>query len=180
MDFEGASDEELLREIPHHEGAFTAFYRRHVEEIVGFLYRRTGDPEVAADLTAEVFATVLLRAARFRPGRGDGRAWLFAIARHKQIDAYRRGRSELAARRHLGMRDVEVEAADREMIAALGSAVETLVSELPADQRDAVRGRVVEDLGYDELARRARITPAAVRQRVARGLSTLRQRMEQR
>ena len=160
------------------EPVFVAFYREHAQPVLAFLARRTGDPELAADLTAEVFAEVLRKRARFNPARGDARSWLFAIAAHKQIDAHRRGHAEDRARRRLGMRRVELTEDDRALIAALGSEVEAAVAELPPEQRDAVRGRVVEDLGYDELARRADVTPAAMRQRVARGLAALRTRME--
>jgi DNA-directed RNA polymerase specialized sigma24 family protein len=41
-----------------------------------------------------------------------------------------------------------------------------------------VRGRVLEDRGYDELAAAAGVSPAAIRQRVSRGLALLRTRLE--
>src|SRR5215468_3415062 len=63
------TDEELLRALPREPGAFSAFYRRHVDDVLGFLARRCRDPEQAADLTAEVFATVLPKARRYRPER---------------------------------------------------------------------------------------------------------------
>jgi DNA-directed RNA polymerase specialized sigma24 family protein len=60
------TDEELLAALSRSRepAAFSAFYRRHVDDVLGFLARRTGDAELAADLTAEVFATVLLQARR--------------------------------------------------------------------------------------------------------------------
>lgn len=134
------SDEELLRALPREPGAFSAFYRRHVDDVLGFLARRCRDPEQAADLTAEVFATVLLKARRYRPERGTPTAWLFAIAAHKHMEA--------------------------------------LMEDLPDEQRSAVHGRVLEDRGYDELALAAGVSPAAIRQRVSRGLALLRTRLE--
>ncbi|MGH3970822.1 MAG: hypothetical protein ACRDTV_22600 [Mycobacterium sp.] len=38
--------------------------------------RRTGDPELAADLTAEVLATVLVSAARYAPTDDSAAGWL--------------------------------------------------------------------------------------------------------
>jgi hypothetical protein len=58
------SDEELLRALPRQPGAFSAFYRRHVNDVLGFLARRCRDPEQAADLTADG------RGGRSEPG-GD-------------------------------------------------------------------------------------------------------------
>lgn len=172
------SDEELLRALAREPGAFSAFYRRHVDDVLGFLARRCRDPEQAADLTAEVFATVLLKARRYRPERGTPTAWLFAIAAHKHSDAWRRAAAEDRARRRLGVRDVALGAEDIAYIEARANDVEALMAELPDEQRSAVRGRVLEDRGYDELASAAGVSPAAIRQRVSRGLAVLRTRLE--
>src|SRR6185295_17338626 len=98
------SDEDLLRALPREPGAFSAFYRRPVDDVLGFLARGCRDPEQAADLAAEVFATVLLKTRRYPPERGT--AWLFAIAAHKHSDAWRRAAAEDRARKRLGVRDV--------------------------------------------------------------------------
>jgi DNA-directed RNA polymerase specialized sigma24 family protein len=37
-------------------------YDRHASAVLGFLYRRTADPDMATDLTAETFAQAFLRA----------------------------------------------------------------------------------------------------------------------
>lgn len=174
------TDAELIARMPHDEAAFGVFYRRHVEDVLGFLRRRSGSAGLAADVCSEVFATVLLRCGRFDPSRGEGRAWLFAIARHKLIDAQRRGSAERSARRRLGVPAITLDGADVEAIDALGSDPEAYVAELPPDQRDAVRGRVLDELTYEDLARDAGVSPAAMRQRVSRGLAALRARMEER
>jgi Sigma-70 region 2 len=68
------SDGELLSATAARDGrAFGHFYRRHLPAVVGYLVRETRDREVAADLTAEVFAAVLLSAGRFQ-ARGDASA----------------------------------------------------------------------------------------------------------
>lgn len=76
------TDDELLGRTPRDPEAFTEFYRRHERAVIGYFMRRTRDAEVAADLTAETFATAVVSAKRFRPGREPAIAWLFGIARH--------------------------------------------------------------------------------------------------
>jgi DNA-directed RNA polymerase specialized sigma24 family protein len=51
--------------------------------LLGYLVRRTGDPELGADLTAETFASALEGVDRFDPARGSAVNWLFGIARHQ-------------------------------------------------------------------------------------------------
>ena len=57
--------------------------------ILSFFLRRTGDPELATDLTAEVFAAALL-AASASLGERPALAWLYGIASHKLADSRRR------------------------------------------------------------------------------------------
>jgi RNA polymerase sigma-70 factor (ECF subfamily) len=67
---------------------------------------------------------------------------------------------------------------DREMIAMLGrDAAWQLIDELPPEQREAVRGHVLEERSYADMAQAADTSEAVVRKRVSRGLGALRQRM---
>lgn len=77
---------------------FEAFYREHVEALQQFIARRVRSPEVAADLTADVFLAAIEAAAEFDPARGAARAWLFGIARHRIADSYRASARETRAR----------------------------------------------------------------------------------
>jgi RNA polymerase sigma-70 factor (ECF subfamily) len=74
QNLDGASDYELLRRSRSGEEPFAVFYRRHERLVVGWLVRQTGRPDLAADLTAEVFAAAYIAAPRFRSGpRAGGR-----------------------------------------------------------------------------------------------------------
>src|SRR6516164_11084203 len=80
-------DEDLLARFAAGDpGAFVEFYRHHLPPILGFFLRRTRDPELTADLTAEVFAAALLAAPRYQPGELPALAWLYGIAAHKLAD----------------------------------------------------------------------------------------------
>ena len=52
--------------------------------------------------------------------------------------------------------------------------LEQRLAELPAHERDAIDLRIIDQLGYDEVARRLNIRPAAARLRVSRALGRLR------
>ncbi|HEU4736639.1 MAG TPA: RNA polymerase sigma factor [Solirubrobacterales bacterium] len=177
---EQTSDEQLLAAARRNPEAFAAFYRRHEDAMLLFFLRRTGNAETAADLTAEVFAAALASAARFRPGKAPAVAWLYAIANHKLASSRRRGRVEERARRRLRMEPLVLSDDSLERVEALADAgrrsevLERLLAELPPEQHDAVRSRVLEERGYDEIAAELRCSQAVVRQRVSRGLKTLR------
>ena len=174
-------DEELLRAALTDAAAFAAFYRRHARPLAGYLLARTGDPEVAADLTAETFAAALAGLHRFRPERGDAGAWLYGIARHQLGRWARRGRVDERARRRLGMERLSLDDAALERVeeaASVAPDVTVWLDDLPGEQRAAVRARVIDELDYGEVALAAETTEPAARQRVSRGLATLRARLK--
>ena len=176
-----------MHESPHTDEAllvsdepedFGRFYDRYVQSLLAYFQRRTRDPEAAADLTAETFAAALAARARFRPRATPASVWLFAIAHHKLMDFHRRGSAEDRMRRKLGIARVPLGSEDAELIEWLGEEVALqLVSELPADQREAVRAHVLEDRAYSEIAVSSDTSEAVVRKRVSRGLGALRSRM---
>ena len=148
--------------------------------MLAFFLSRSGDAEVAADLAAETFAAALGSVGRFRPRPTPASAWLFGIARNTLAMSRRSGRVEDRARRRLGMDRLELTDEVVDAIEALAGAAVDLVDELPPEQRDAVRARVVDDRDYGDIARDLRCSEAVVRKRVSRGLATVRQRMEER
>jgi DNA-directed RNA polymerase specialized sigma24 family protein len=99
--FKDRSDEELLKATCRDPEAFGAFYRRHERAVLVYYLRRTGSAEVAADLTAEVFAAALCSSRRFKPGKTPAVAWLYGIAKNKLAASRSRGRVEEGARRRL-------------------------------------------------------------------------------
>jgi RNA polymerase sigma factor (sigma-70 family) len=156
---------------------FGRFYDRHVEWLLGFFQRRTRSPEAAADLTAETFAAALAARRRFRPGGPAPAAWLLGIAQHKLADYHRRGYAEDGMRRRLGLERIPVTAEDVEYFEFLAQDVASeIIRDLPPDQREAIHAHVVEDRDYSEIARMQHLSEATVRQRVSRGLRTLRER----
>lgn len=172
------SDEELLQIGLRDVRTFGVFYDRYEDLLLAFFMRATGRPEIAADLTAEVFAVALASLSSFRSERGSARAWLFGIARHELAQSWRRGRVEAHARRRLGMEAIVLNDEDMERIEELGQTESldslSLLQALPPEQRNAVRGRVIEERGYGEMAEAMGCSEMVVRQRVSRGLRVLR------
>lgn len=182
---ESMSDEQLLTAASRQPEAFAAFYRRHEKAMLVFFLRRTSNAETAADLTAEVFAAALGSARRFRPGKAPAVAWLYGIANHKLASSRRRGRVEERARRRLKAEPLVLTDEALERVEALADAersaeiVAELLRQLPPEQHEAVRLRVLEERPYEDIAEDLQCSQAVVRQRVSRGLGTLRTELEE-
>jgi RNA polymerase sigma-70 factor (ECF subfamily) len=176
------TDEDLIRGIAECDrAAFEVFYRRHLATVVGFLARETRQPEVAADLTAEVFAAVAFASTRYKPSNPTAVPWLIGIARNTLGRSRRRGRVESRARQRLGLEPVELTDSDLERVEAIvddgRGRLRGLVQALPADERHAVEHRVVHEREYAEIAAELRCSEMVVRKRVSRGLARLREQL---
>lgn len=173
------SDGELLdRTRSGDVDAFGALYERRRDLVLAFLLKRTRDPEVAMDLMAETFAAALLALAERPPTVvGSAAPWLLTIARNALVDSYRRGVVESAARRRLAFEPMELMDGDIERVLQLAAETDMLVrlaDELPANQFEALRARILDERGYVEIACRLECSPAVVRKRVSRAIATLR------
>jgi RNA polymerase sigma-70 factor, ECF subfamily len=174
-DYTRLSDDELLRRTGEDREAFGVFYDRHVSAVLIELRRRGLPRDEALDLTAEVFAAALVAGRRYRPGEAPARAWLLGIARNKLAHRHRSAATETAARRKPGMArltysDEALERVD-ELLDAEPSLYTNGTAALPPAEREAVVARVIEERDYDEIAASPGATPAAIRQRVSRGLA---------
>jgi RNA polymerase sigma factor (sigma-70 family) len=179
-----ASDAELLARSRADPAAFGTFYDRHVAAVLAFCLRRTGSAEIAADLTAETFAAAYAKRAQFRETGVPAVGWLYGIARRQVGTYHRRQAVSDRYRRRFGFEALTVAPDDADRIAALvdlepiRSQLRVAVAALPDGQADAVRLRLLDGLGYPEIADRLGCTVGAARVRVSRALSALADAME--
>jgi RNA polymerase sigma factor (sigma-70 family) len=156
-------------------------YREHAREVLAFFMRRVLIAEVAVDLMAETFAQAYRDRRQFR-GNGDAEAlsWVFGIARHCLGSYVRRGAVERRALRSVGVERRALSDFEYDRIEELGGLREACgrvregFDQLDAEQRDALRLRVVEERPYVDVAREMGVSVQTARARVSRGLRALR------
>jgi RNA polymerase sigma-70 factor, ECF subfamily len=89
-----ATDGDLIRRVARRDAnAFETLYRRYARPVFGLALRRLGDRMRAEDAVQETFAAVWRSAPTYKPERGAGAPWLYAVARNAITDRAR-NRSE--------------------------------------------------------------------------------------
>ena len=84
------TDGELIQRVAERDaGAFELLYRRYARPVFGLALRRLGDRMRAEDAVQETFAAVWRSARTYRPERGPGAPWLYAVARNAVVDRAR-------------------------------------------------------------------------------------------
>lgn len=166
-----ATDEQLIASLDVE--AFGVFYARYVGRVERYFLARIDDRETAADLASETFASAFVARRRFVAGPTPAAGWLFTIAARRLVDFHRRTAVAQRSRQALQLEVADAPSASDP--AAPG--VETqpgLLRHLPPEQHEAVAGHIIDEREYDELAVCLGVSEALLRQRVSRGLRTLR------
>jgi RNA polymerase sigma-70 factor (ECF subfamily) len=136
----------------------------HSDELLRYAARLVGDD--AEDVVQEAF----LRGLRSYPRLQHGdhlRAWLFRITTTTAFD-------HTGKRREVPVADVRDAAVN---LAYDDGTFEAIIGELTDANRDALRLRFVDDLAYDEIARRLGCSSDAARRRVSTGIKSLREKL---
>src|SRR3954471_9685691 len=94
VDDPSVTDGDLIRRVAKRDAnAFEALYRRYARSVFGLALRRLGDRMTAEDAVQETFAAIWRSARTYKPDRGAGAPWLYAVARNAIVDRSR-GRPE--------------------------------------------------------------------------------------
>ena len=84
------SDGDLIqRAAGGDRGAFEQLYKRYARPVFGLALRRLGDRGRAEDAVQETFASIWRSAGSYKPERGPGAPWLYAVARNAIVDRAR-------------------------------------------------------------------------------------------
>ncbi len=160
--------------------AFEKFYLETVEGLLRWFRRRTAAGDVAADLCAETYSKALASLDAYDSSRAPApSAWLYGIAKNELRTYARRQRVADSARRRLAVEVGTLHEDDLDLLEIrvdlehFTGPLRDGMQSLSVKLRDAVTLRVVEQLPYAEVARRAGCSEVAARARVARGLSQL-------
>lgn len=161
--------------------ALTILMTRYGEEVYRHCRQVLGD----SDLAADVHQTVFVQAYRDLPsftGRASFRTWLYAIARHRCLDALktqrrRRLRFLLGAMAH-DRPDPRPDARDQLQGQAEAAAMARALETLKPEVRIAVLLRYREDMSFEEMAEVCGEQAATLQARVARALPKLKKSLQ--
>ena len=160
-------------------------YEANARALVAYFARRVYDAEAAVDLTAETFSAAFVHRAQFAgTGDEDAMRWIYGIARNHVAGFYRAGTVERTAMAKLGVErrgltDSEFERIDElSELAGVRRRVASELAAMPRQHAEVLQLRVVDELGYDEIATQLAISEQTARARVSRALRSLATRIE--
>jgi RNA polymerase sigma-70 factor, ECF subfamily len=184
---EHPSDDDLIAGIAAGDReAFAVLYRRRRPDVYRFALHVSGSPQVADDVSQDVFMAVINHAGRYRSGRSGVVPWLLGIARNHVRRWVERERPALS----LVVDDAEPGAArtptplkvETDPLASLArrrdvAALRRAVLALPVKYREAVVLCDLQELSYAGAAAALGCAIGTVRSRLHRGRAMLAKRL---
>ncbi len=170
-------DAQLVQHCLQGDGsAWEELVRRHSRRIFNICYRFTGNGTDAEDLSQDVFLRVYRTLGSYRSAHGGFATWVTSVTRNLLIDHYRRSKRDRATDSlddKLTVVENKESTARRPdeqaLLGELSGQVQTALTKLSPDLREAVILRDLQQLEYGEIQRVLSVPEGTVKSRINRG-----------
>ena len=169
-----ATDVELARSIAGGDAdALMQMYERHGRAVFSLALYVVRDPATAEEITQDAFVTLWQKARQFDAARGRFESWLLQITRNLAIDRLRHQRRRVQAAGPIEAMEshpaLRYEPASSDQTHELN----TLLSLLPAAQREAIVMAYFQGYTHEEIAALLGLPLGTVKSRILLGLRKL-------
>lgn len=163
------TNETLLRGYQNGDfSSFDLFYKKNHKMIFCYLLSRTNKKEIAEDLLQETFLRIHKYILKYDSSKG-AMSWVFTIAHHALIDHWHK----VPKSQSLTGAEVDEGLSSEERL-ELKSTISNIMASLGDSDQVLFRQRLVEDLSFEDIARKSQISSATARQRISRMLKKIR------
>jgi RNA polymerase sigma-70 factor (ECF subfamily) len=174
------TDEEIREESLAVEKAkrnpqyFSVLYDKYFEGIFGFIFRRTDDENIAADLTSQTFLKALQNLKRYEFRGLPFSAWLYRIASNEVNKHYnQKNRTRIFSLEE--ERIVELlEESDYQFSQEQIDKLVKIMNDLPTDTIEVIEMRFFEEKNFREIAYILNIGESGAKMRLYRALDRMR------
>lgn len=176
-----ASEEQsLIEQAKRHPEAFGHLYDIYFGKIYSYIYRKTGDRQVAEDLTADTFMKALANIKGYKYTGQPFAAWLYRIASNLVADHYRSRRVTAPLDEGLQVAATEGDPVEAALAVDDQLAMARAIQTLSPDQQDVILLRFSSGLKLKEIAEVVGKTEGAVKALMFRALGGLKGRLTER
>lgn len=158
--------------------AFAALFDHFAPRLKGFVMRSGAGSAQAEEVVQEVMLTVWHKAEQFDPARAQVSAWIYQIARNRQIDVFRKERRPMPEK--LGdERDAEPDASEILAVEQEAIQLKQALARLKPDQREIIERAYMGELSHQEISTETGLPLGTIKSRIRLGLEKLRHELKE-
>ena len=171
-------DSSLLRRIQRHDQqALAEVYDRYFDQLYRYLNYRLAEPEVAADLTGEVFLALVQALKAGRPPKTSLTGWLYAVARNLAADYIKKKTQTVSLVEELVAEEPAL--IEQVHLSQLAPILRKAILQLTEEQQHVIALRFGQELSLAETAQLLEKSVGAVKALQHRALASLARFMPQ-
>lgn len=170
---ENTPEQRLIERAKQDPEAFGILYDQNFDKIYAYVQRKTGDRQLAEDLTSETFTKALANISKFQVTGQPFAAWLYRIASNLVTDYYRSRKVIEPHNDELQIASSGPTPEDAALLLDDQQAVSRAIRSLSPDQQDVVLMRFSGGLKLKEIAKAVGKTEGAVKALMFRALGSL-------
>lgn len=157
--------------------AFAALFDEFAPRLKGFIMRTGTGAAQAEEIVQEVMLTVWRKAGQFDPARAQVSAWIYQIARNRQIDMLRKELRPMPEN-FSSPPDVEPDGGEMLAVEQEAGALKEALARLNPDQRDIIERAYLGELTHQEISSQTGLPLGTIKSRIRLGLERLRHELK--
>lgn len=157
--------------------AFAALFDYFAPRLKGFIMRSGTPAHQAEEVVQDVMLTLWRKAALFDPHRAQVSAWIYQIARNRQIDILRKENRPLPEELAEDP-GAEPDAGQILAIEQESGKLRQAISRLKGDQRDMIEKAYMGDMTHQEISTQTGLPLGTIKSRIRLGLERLRHELK--
>lgn len=158
---------------------FRVLYSRYYEPIFRFIYKRTGEEALAADITSQVFLKAMQKLHQYTFKGVPFSAWLFRIASNEVAQYYRKTtKNRVVAIEEYSLANIADEIEDKQELELNIEVLKEVIEDLKPEELQIVELRFFEKRPFKEVADIMDITENNAKVKIYRLLQKMRKKFE--
>lgn len=159
--------------------AFARLFDHFAPRLTAMMLKSGMTRAVTDDLVQDVLLTAWTKAAQFDPARAQASAWIYRIARNRQIDHLRRERRPLPDALAVPETVAETDAAQALALDQESRELRAALDRLSPEQRLVIEQSFLGDLTHTEIRQRTGLPLGTIKSRIRLGLERLRHELKE-
>lgn len=159
--------------------AFGKLFDHFAPRLTAMMLKSGMTRAMADDLVQDVLLTAWTKAGQFDPSRAQASAWIYRIARNRQIDHLRRERRPLPDALAVPEEADETDAAQTLALDQEARALRAALEKLAPEQRQMIEQSFLGDLTHTEIRERTGVPLGTIKSRIRLGLERLRHELKE-
>ena len=158
--------------------AFCALFDHFAPRLKGFVMRTGTTAAEAEDIVQDVMLSVWRKAHLFDPHRAEVSAWIYQIARNRQIDVIRKSRRPVPEELAEPSGSTELDAAQIVAVEQETSKLRAALRRLKGEQREVIEKAYLGELSHQEIANQTGLPLGTIKSRIRLGMQRLRHELK--